>query len=194
MFRRRRWTRFLGMLDVEPLVALAAARAIRIAEWQPHLVRKIGAQEVCKICAVGMKVDRHIVFAETQIIEEKITRSIAQYFVPGFPRRLRVKRCIEKFRDPCREQIFCCAVPVVTNLPDAATRSPRRRRLLRAHDNIARDGPALGARGFARQCRVPCPGGRRGDFGNPEIGWPAISLIRFGGDAAIRGDQRKFAV
>ena len=57
---RRRWTGDLGMLDVEPLIALrrlaaGAARAIRIAERQPHLVCEIGAQKVDEVGAVGAK-------------------------------------------------------------------------------------------------------------------------------------------
>src|ERR1700746_1598149 len=110
------------MLDVEPLVALAAAPAIRIAEWQPHLVRKIGAQEESKVGAVGTKVDRHVIFAEAQIVEQNITRSIAQDFVPGFPRWFGVKRRVEQLRDPCRKQVFCRAVPAIAYPPGAARR------------------------------------------------------------------------
>ena len=60
LFGRRRRTRDLGMFDVEPLVALRrlaaeAARAIRIAERQPHLEGKIGAQEIDEVGAVGAK-------------------------------------------------------------------------------------------------------------------------------------------
>ena len=58
LLRRRRRARHLGMLNVEPLVAFrrraaGAARAIRIAERQPHLEGEIGAQEVDEIGAVG---------------------------------------------------------------------------------------------------------------------------------------------
>ena len=41
-------------------------------------------------------------------------------------------------------------------------------------------------------CQVASGG--RGDLGKPEIGRPAVALMRFGGDAAIGRDQRKLAV
>src|SRR6202034_1912164 len=53
-------------------VAAAAARALRIAERQPHLEREIGAQEIRQIGTVWPQHDAHLVFAETQIIEQDI--------------------------------------------------------------------------------------------------------------------------
>ena len=54
LLRRRRRARDLGMLDIEPLVALrrsaaVAARAVRIAKRQAHLEGEIGAQEINEI-------------------------------------------------------------------------------------------------------------------------------------------------
>jgi len=67
-------------------VAAAAARAIRVAERQPHLEGKICAQKVRKLGAVGAKDESHLVFAEAQIVEQEIARSIAQHLVQSRPR------------------------------------------------------------------------------------------------------------
>ena len=199
LFGRRRRARDLGMLDVEPLVALrrlaaGAARAIRIAERQPHLEGEIGAQEVDEVGAVGAKADRHVVFAETQIVEQEIARSVAQHFMPRLPGQLRVERRVEQLRDPRRIQVLGRAIPAVAHLPEAARRRVRRRRLSRADDDVARDVPHSAGASVERQRRVPRPRGRRGDLGEPGIGRPAVPLVRFGRDASIGRDQRKLAL
>ncbi len=88
--------RFL-FLDVPPLgtfrrVAAAAARALRVAERQPHLEREIGAQEVGKVGAVGANDEPLLVFAQTQMVEQEIALPIAQHFMQRRPRRFRVER------------------------------------------------------------------------------------------------------
>src|SRR2546430_17637670 len=81
--RRRR--RFL-LFDVPPLgaprsLAAAAARALRISEWQPHLEREIRAHEVWEVGAVGAKDHLHRVFAEIQMVEQEIARWVAQHLM-----------------------------------------------------------------------------------------------------------------
>src|SRR5674536_363811 len=84
----RRWMpRDLGMLHVEPLIALRrlageAARAIRIAERQPYLVLKISAQEVDEVGAVGALAGLRFVFVASEIVEQEIAGLVAQQFVP----------------------------------------------------------------------------------------------------------------
>ena len=187
------------MHDVEPLVALrrraaGAARAIRIAERQPHLVGEIGAQEIDEVGAIGAQAQRSIVFAETEIVEQQIARPVAQHFMPRLPRRLGVERRVEQFLDPCRiadfpsrDSSYCAP----------ARRCPRRARRSggfgRADGDVAGDRAAAGRRVVERQRRVPGARGRRGDLGEPGIGRPAVPVRRFGGDAAIGRDQRKLA-
>ena len=78
-------------------LAAAAARALRVAERQPHLEREIRAQEIRKVGAVGAKDDLHLVFAETQMVEQDIARSIAQHFMQRRPRRRRVRGSSKSF-------------------------------------------------------------------------------------------------
>ena len=189
----------LGILNAEPLgavrrLAAAAARALRITERQPHLEREIRAQEIRKVGAVGAKDDLHLVFAETQMVEQEIARSIAQHFVQRRPRRRRVERIVEKLLDPCREQVFRRAIPCIAQRPDAPRRRARRRRPVGAHGDVARDRAAPGRRAVARERRAPRPRGRRLDLGEPEIRRPAVPLTRFGRDASIGRDQRKLAL
>ena len=68
LLRREAEARGSSVLNVPPLVALrrlaaAAARALRIAERQPHLEGEIGAQEIWKVGAVGANDEPHLVFA-----------------------------------------------------------------------------------------------------------------------------------
>src|ERR1700742_3785796 len=103
------------MLDVEPLVAFGrlageAPRAIRIAERQPHLVCKIGAQEVDEVGAVGAKAHRHVVSAAPQIVEQEIALSVAQHFMPDLPGTIMVSPSFYQLLDPGREQSFARAV------------------------------------------------------------------------------------
>ena len=191
--------RRLGILNAEPLEALrrlaaAAARALRVPERQPHLEREIRAQKVRKVGAVRAKDEPHLVFAESQMIEQDIARSIAQHFMQRRPRRRRVERRVEELLDPCRIQVFRRAIPCITQGPDAPRRRARPRRLVVAHGDVARDRAALGRRAVARELRVPRPDGRRCDLGEPEIRRPAVPLTRFGRHASIGRDQRKIAL
>ena len=70
----------------------------------------------------------------------------------------------------------------------------RRRRLVGAHGDFARDRAAPGRRAVARELRVPRARGRRRDLGEPEIGRPAMPVTRAGRDASVRRDQRKLAL
>ena len=198
LFGRRGETRLL-ILNVPPRGALrrlaaAAARALRVAERQPHLEREIRAQEVRKVGAVGANEEPHLVFAETQVVEQDIARSIAQHLMQRLPRRRRVERRIEELLDPCGIQVFRRAVPGIAQGPDAPFRRARPRRLAVAHGDLARDRAALGRRAVAREPHLPLPRGRRRDLGEPEIRRPAVPLTRFGRDAAIGRDQRKLAL
>jgi hypothetical protein len=47
--------------------------------------------------------DLHLVFTEAEMIEQDVSRPIAQHFVQGGPRRRRVERGVEKLLDPCRK-------------------------------------------------------------------------------------------
>ena len=191
-------TRLL-VLDVPPRVALrrlaaAAARALRVPERQPHLEREIRAQEVRKVGAVGTDDEPHLVFAETQMVEQEIARLVAQHLMQRRPRRRRVERRVEQLLDPCGIQVFRRAIPGIAHGPDAPLRRARPRRLVGAHGDLARDRAALGRRAVARELRVPRPRGRRRDLGEPEIRRPAVPLTRFGRDASIGRDQRKLAL
>ena len=201
LFGRRRRTGLLGMLNVEPLVALrrraaAAARAIRIAERQSHLECEIRAQKVDEVGAVGANGPDHVVFAETQIVEQEIARAVAQHFMPApsttAPRRAARRTASRSMR---KTRFSVVAVPGIAHRPDAALDlRAARRRFVRAHGDFARDRAALGRRVVARERRVPRPHGRRGDLGEPEIGRPAVPLARFGRDASIGRDQRQLAL
>ena len=123
----RRWAR-LEILDVPPReaprrLAAAAARALRVAERQPHLEREIGAQEVRKVGAVGANDHLHRVFVETQMVEQEIARPVAQHFMQRRPRRRRVERRVEQLLDPGGIQIFRRAIPGIAQRPDAAVAS-----------------------------------------------------------------------
>ena len=104
------------MLDVPPVVAprrlaAAAARALRVPERQPHLECEIRAQEVRKVGAVGANDEPHLVFAETQMVEQEIARLVAQHFMQRRPRQRRLERRVEELLDPCGIQVFRRAVP-----------------------------------------------------------------------------------
>ena len=84
----------LFLLDVPPLraprrLAATAARALRVAERQPHLEREVGAQEVGKVGAVGLDDELLLVLAEAQMVEQDVARFIAQHLVQRRPRRRR---------------------------------------------------------------------------------------------------------
>ena len=79
------WSRFIRhrLLHARPSdaiwrLAVATARASRKAERQSHLECEIGAQEIRKVGAVGAIDQLHLVFAEAEIVEQEIARSIAQ--------------------------------------------------------------------------------------------------------------------
>src|SRR4029077_16635841 len=81
----------LGGLDARPAEALwrlsgSAARALREAEWQSHFEREIRAQKVREIGAIGTQNDLHLIFTETKMIEQDVSRSIAQHLVQSGPR------------------------------------------------------------------------------------------------------------
>src|SRR5215472_17913062 len=85
LFGRRRRRRF-KILNVPPRkafrrLATTAARAFRIPERQSHLEREIRAQKVRKISAVGMKDESHLVFAQTQMVEQDVARPVAYHFM-----------------------------------------------------------------------------------------------------------------
>jgi hypothetical protein len=108
--------RDLGMLRVKPLIALrrpAGETARAIAERQPHLVRKISAQEVDEIGAVGAAAGLRFVFVASGIAEQEIAGLVAQHLVPDLPVQILVGRRIEQLLDPCREQRFVRASPAV---------------------------------------------------------------------------------
>ena len=70
----------------------------------------------------------------------------------------------------------------------------RARRLVAEHSDFTRDGAAPGRGAVAVKFYVPRPGGGRCNLGVPEIGRPAMPLLRFGCNAAIGRDQRKLAI
>ena len=184
----------LAGLDACPAEALwrfscAAARALRKAERQSHFERKIRAQKVGKIGAIGTKNHLHLVFTEAEMIEQDVSRSIAQHFVQGRPRRRRIERCIEKLLDPCRKQIFSRAIPRIAKGPDTARRRAWSRGLVPAHRDLAR---AVAARASARERRAPCPRGGGRHLSEPEIWWSAEALTRLRRKASIRRNQREF--
>ncbi len=197
-FFRRGGSRLL-VLDVPPRMAFrrraaAAARALRVPVWQSDLESEIRAQEVRKVGAVGTNEEAHLVFAETQMVEQEVARPIAQHDMQGRPRRRRVERRVEQLLDPCGIQVFRRAIPGVAHGPDAPLRSAWPRRLGGAHGDVARDGAALGRGVVARERRAPGPRRRRGDLGDPDIGRPAAPLTRLGRDASVGRDQRKLAL
>ena len=201
LFRRggRRGARLLEVLNVPPLVALrplagAAARALRVAERQPHLEREIGAQEIWEVGAVGANDEPHLVFAQTQMVEQDIARPVAQHFMQRRPRRRRIERRVEQLLDPCRVQIFRLAVPGIAQGPEAPIGRARSRRLDSAYGDLVGDRGAIRRPAVARELGMPRPRGRRRDLGEPEIRRPAVPLTRFGRDAAVGRDQRKLAV
>src|SRR4029079_4735097 len=152
------------MLNTEPLIALrrlaaAAARALRISERQTHLECEIRTQKVRKVGAVGTISEPYLVSATTQMIEQKITRPIAQHFMQRRPRRCSVERRVEKLLDPCRIQIFRRAIPRVAQGPDALRGRTRRRRSVVAHDDFPDDRAAFGRCAVAYEFCVPRPRG-----------------------------------
>ena len=143
-----------GALPPPPRVHFA------VAERQPHLEREIRAQEIRKVGAVGAKDHLHLVFAETQMVEQDIARPVAQHLMQRRPRRRRVQRVVEQLLDPCREQVFRRAIPGVAQRPDAARRRarPRRRSARTAMSRVIVPHPA-GARSRASVARhVPAAG------------------------------------
>ena len=189
----RRW--WLEILDVPPSVAFrplaaAAARTLRVSERQPHLEREIGAQEVGKIGAVGANHHPHRVFAQTQMVEQDIARSIAQHLMQRLPGQRGIERRVKELLDPGRIEVFGLAVPGIAQRPEAPLGPLRPRRLGGAHGDFARDRAALAR----RKLGVPRAGGRRGDLGEPEIGRPTMPVARLGRDASVGRDQRKLAL
>ena len=165
------------ILNVPPLgtpwrLAAVAARALRVAERQPHLEREIRAQKVGEVGAVGTNDHPHLVFAQTQIVEQEIARSIAQHLMQRLPRRLRLERCVEERLDPRRIKVFRPAISRTAHRPDAPRRLARPRRRVAEHGDVAGDRAALGRRAIARELRVPRPHRRRRDLGEPVIRRP----------------------
>src|SRR5262249_41481320 len=116
VWRRRRGFDLFWILNVPPLatprrLTVASPRAPRITEWQPHFECEIRAQEVRKVGAVRAKDEPHLVFAETEIVEQEITRPIAQHLVQRRPGGRRVERRIEELFYPRREEVFGRAIP-----------------------------------------------------------------------------------
>ena len=78
------------------------------------------------------------------MIEQQITRPIAQDFMQRRPRRRSVERRVEKLLDPCRIQIFRRAIPRVAQGPDALRGRTRRWRSVVAHGDVPGDRAAFG--------------------------------------------------
>ena len=77
--------------DIPPLRTLrgfarATARTLGVSKRQAHLERKISAQEVRKVGAVRAINESLLILAETEMVEEKIARLIAQNFMKRGPR------------------------------------------------------------------------------------------------------------
>src|SRR5262249_46495735 len=196
---RFRRGRRLEILNVPPPVAFrplaaATARALRVAERQPHLEREIGAQEVGKISAVGANDHAHRVFAQTQVVEQDIAPPVGQQLMQRLPGERGIERRVEELLDPGGIQVFGLATPCVAQRPEASLGWLQPRRLGTAHGDVARDRAAFGWRALARELRVPGAGGRWGGLGGPEIGRTAGAVPRFGRDVSIGRDQRKLAL
>ena len=110
------------------------------------------------------------------------------------PRRLGVERRVEKFLRSTPNTDFpsrgsrCCAP--ARGCPRVAR---RRRRCVIAHGDLARDRAAAADAlrvSVARQ--VPAAG--VATSANQKYGGPPWRVVRFGGDAAVGCDQRKFAI
>ncbi len=192
---RRRRTRHLGVLDIEPLIAFRrlaahAARAVRIAERQSHLESEIGTQEIDEVGAIGLA-GSDIVLAAAEIVEQEIARLIAQHFAPHLPRQILVGRRVEQLFDPGREQRFGGAVPASPHLPDFSSGRRDAGRLARLDRDFARDGAASSRR---RERRVPLPGRGLCDFGEPEIWLRPATVGRGSRNAAIGRHQRQRAI
>src|SRR6478672_11272416 len=98
----------LRILHAEPLEALrrrtpTAARAFRIPERQSHLECEVGAQKIRQVSAVGADDKPYLVFAQAQMVEQEIARSIPQHLMQRRPGRCGIERRVEKLLDPCRE-------------------------------------------------------------------------------------------
>src|SRR6516162_2565609 len=106
------------------------------------------------------------------------------------PGQRRIERRVKELLDPGRIEVFGLAVPCIAQRPEAPLGPLWPRRLGGAHGDFARDRAALAR----RELGVPHAGGRRGDFGEPEIGRTTVALARFGRDASVRRDQRKLAL
>ena len=141
-------------------LAAAAARALRVAKWQTHLEREIGAQEIRQVGAVGANDEPHLIFAQTQMVEQDIARLIAQHFMQRRPRQRRVERRVEELLDPCgdtdfpsRDSRYCAMARRFPPSRSAAAAG-------RAHGDVARDRAAPGgARSRASvACHVPAAG------------------------------------
>jgi hypothetical protein len=63
-----------------------------------------------------------------------------------------------------------------------------------AHGEFADDRAAPGRCIIGRERCAPCPHGRFGDFGIPEVRRPALPLYRLGRNASVGPDQRKLAL
>ncbi len=196
--RRRRRTRRVRVLHVEPLVAFrrtaAAARTIGIAERQSHLVGEVSTQEVDEVGAVGLQATLAFVFIAAEIVGEEVARLVAQHVIPGLPVQVLIGRRVEQLGDPGREQRLVGVIPAAFHLPEFSGRNRYRRGLGRADGDLVLDLAAIRRRAVERQRGVPFARRRLIDLGEPEIGRAAVPVGRFGDDAAIGPGQRDRAV
>jgi hypothetical protein len=129
-----------------------------------------------------------LVLAQAEMIEQDIARWIMQHLIHRLPRQLLVERRVEQLLDPYRVEVLCRACPGIAQRPDALSVA-RWRGLLALHHDVAGDFSAFRRSVRARELRLPGAGGRRGGLGEPEIGRPPKTLVRFGRDLSLRRNQ-----
>ena len=166
------------VLDAPPLVAswrpaAAAARALRVAERQPHLEREIRPQEVRKVGAVGRTITIPIWSSRRPrwLNRNCATDRAAPHAAPATtaPHRAARRTASRSRRNTgfpfARFQVLRRG----QTLPSVALRP---RRLLGAHGDLARDRAALGRRAVARELRLPRPAAGVATSANQKYGGP----------------------
>src|ERR1700712_5437856 len=115
------------------------------------------------------------------MVVEEVARLIAQHLVPDLPVQVLLRRRVEQFGDPGREQRLVGGVPAIAHLPDGPCRNPELR-LLAADGDLAGKGVAIPA---ARKRRAPGAGGGCGDLGEPGIWRTVVTVGGFDGRSAV---------
>ena len=190
--------RRVGIWNAEPLRALrrraaAAARALRVAERQPHLEGEIGAQEVGRSAQSGRMTMPHLVFAEAQMVEQDVARLRSRSTSCSAGHDGAASSGASNSFSIQAENRFSVARFQVLRTGQTLPAAARGRGGLSACTAMSRvivPQPAHAA----HERRVPGAGGRRRDLGEPEIRRAAVPVARFGGDAAVGRDQRELAV